>query len=337
MNKCAWVENMMSVETDGWSRACCLEPSIHARISPIKDGIQNAFQSPILLKLRKDLESGFSVDTRPYCGRCEYMENNGQPSMRTSIKQISPERELKLLQFKMSNRCQLTCAHCGPELSSGWAKFNNITPHVLSSFNVTDEFLNELKEILPSLSVLKFTGGEPFLDPNHWKILEGLANVDRRHCELQYITNGLIKPRTELWEGWGRVKCSVSADGFGESYDWFRRGASWSELVECVETLKDHSTLSINFSITPFTFQDYHKAKEFWKFPFSTVPIVYPAHANMFSFPREIADTIPDSQSIPGYQHTTSPGNIEVYKIWANEWDRRWNTIGWAEKLFTWV
>jgi MoaA/NifB/PqqE/SkfB family radical SAM enzyme len=122
--------------------------------------------------------------------------------MRTETRLNHPTRELKILQFKMSNKCQLTCAHCGPDRSSGWAKLLNISPHVINAFEVTDIFLEELVKILPQLEVIKFTGGEPFLDPNHWKILEHLQSYDRSHCTLQYITNGISPARGELWHGW---------------------------------------------------------------------------------------------------------------------------------------
>ena len=172
--KCAWIENMMSIETDGWTRPCCLETSNSARVSPIQDGILNAFNHPRLLDLRDNLKNGYSEQTRHACNRCEQLESRGQPSMRTETYFSSATRELKILQFKMSNKCQLACAHCGPDRSSTWRKLLDIQPRVLDAFEVTDKFLEELVEILPNLEVLKFTGGEPFLDPNHWKILDHL-------------------------------------------------------------------------------------------------------------------------------------------------------------------
>ena len=65
--KCNWIENMISVETDGWTRPCCLETDNAARISNINDGIKIAFNHPKLLKLKEDLKAGFSEDTRYAC------------------------------------------------------------------------------------------------------------------------------------------------------------------------------------------------------------------------------------------------------------------------------
>jgi hypothetical protein len=182
--KCGWINNMMSIETDGWTRPCCLEVGKSARISNISDGITAAFNHHKLIQLQSDLNDGYSPKTRQYCYRCEKLESRNQLSMRVTTPIVPGERQLKTLQFKMSNRCQLACAHCGPDKSSTWAKLNNINPHVIESFTVTDSFLNELKELIPQLDVLKFSGGEPFLDPQHWKILDFLKTCDKSHCRL---------------------------------------------------------------------------------------------------------------------------------------------------------
>lgn len=327
---------MMSIETDGWTRPCCLETGEQAKISPIKDGIINSFNNIKLLDLRENLKSGFNNQTKPYCYRCESLESKNQPSQRTQTKFLSDKRELKLLQFKMSNKCQLTCAHCGPDRSSGWSKLLGITPHIKNAFEVTDVFLEELVKILPQLEVIKFTGGEPFLDPNHWKILEHLSNFNRKHCELHYITNGISPFKPELWEGWKSVKCSISVDGFEETYEWFRRGSNWSELLQNITRLKNITEISINYALTPFTIQDYHKSKNYWNFNFKAFPIVYPDYMSLKRFPFEEIKKIENYQTIP-YSNFASGESITYYKKWAENWDKKWGTPGWAEKIIYWM
>jgi radical SAM protein with 4Fe4S-binding SPASM domain len=333
--KCAWLENMMSIETDGWTRPCCAEPSKDARIAHINNGIQAAWNNSKLLELREELKNGYSKKTRPFCNRCEILESADQPSMRTSTPFATQDRTLKTIQFKMSNKCQLTCAHCGPELSTGWKKFLKITPIASDSFELTDEFLKELGELLPQITCLKFTGGEPFLDPNHWKILEYLQQFDRSHCTLEYITNGISPFRDELWKGWQSVKCSVSADGYGETYEWFRRGSSWEELISGVRDLKEVSDVSINFAMTPYTIQDYHTAKNYWG-RIDTHLIVHPKHASLLYFPMNVLEKLDDYQTIP-YVDGARGSNLYFYKSWAEDWDMKWNTKGWSNRLFWWM
>ncbi len=337
--KCAWLENMISVETDGWTRPCCLETSNHARVFPISQGILKSFNHKKIITLREDLKDGFSEKTRHACYRCENLEIKNQQSMRITTPFLSEKRELKGIQFKMSNKCQLTCAHCGPDRSSGWAKLLNITPHVKKSFEVTDEFLSELEQLLPQLEVIKFTGGEPFLDPDHWKILEFLDSKDKSHCELQYITNGISPFRSELWKGWKEVNCSISVDGFEKSYEWFRRGSDWRQLLDNTAELEKHSTISINYSVTPYTIFDFLKARDFWskKYTFGYFPIIYPEHCNMLKFPRSYIEKLPNYKNIPYTDCCSDDGDINQFRRWAINSDIQWGTLGQSEKLFWWM
>ena len=338
MKKCAWVENIVSIETDGWTRPCCGETSDAARISPIHLGIKTAFNHSKLLTLRENLNStGYTKDTEYACYRCRQVEDAGQESLRNGTKFISEQREIRAIQFKMSNKCQLTCAHCGPNQSSGWRKLLDISPHVINSFEVTDEFLAELVELLPNLDYIKFTGGEPFLDPQHYKILEHLSNYDTSHCKLIYITNGLIKPRLELWQGWKTVECIISVDGYKDTYEWFRRGASWDELLDSVDVIKENSNASINYSITPWTIADYKISVEFWDMKIHANPVVHPRHASLNYFPRHIAEKYWD-KDLPYFNLTTIYlRNLDIYNLWARDWDIKWNTVGQAEELFPWL
>lgn len=337
MKPCAWVDNMISVETDGFTRPCCGETGDAARISHISSGIRSAFNHPKLLELKHNLDTeGYSAKTAHACYRCALLENKNQHSLRTQTRRLSEKRELRAIQFKMSNKCQLTCVHCGPDRSSGWRKLLGITPHVQDAFEVTEEFLAELVELLPDLDHIKFTGGEPFLDPAHYKILEHLANYDRSHCKLVYITNGLIKPRLDLWSGWRDVECSISIEGYDKTYEWFRRGADWRELQDSVAVIKQHSVTSISYSVTPWTIADYQRTVDFWNLPVEPFPVVYPKHSSLHKFPRSIADSYWDPAT-PFFELTIAQGDLAQYKNWALDWDTKWNTPGLAEQLYPWL
>ncbi len=145
--KCAWINNYLVVETDGYTRPCCLETDSNAQISPIKSGIVKSFNSKKLLRLEHDLKNGYSEKTYTYCRRCRFLEEKNQPSMWTEQPFITEQRELKVLQFKLSNKCQLACAHCNPSLSSTWANLLGVSPKVQHALELTDEFVEELKHV----------------------------------------------------------------------------------------------------------------------------------------------------------------------------------------------
>ncbi len=130
---------------------------------------------------------------------------------------------------------------------------------------------------------------------------------------------------------------SVSVDGFEESFEWFRRGASWTELLTYIPRLADHSEVSINYAITPYTLGDYHRSKSFWKYPHSSYPIVFPHYTSLLNFPKSSVEKIPNYDTIPFYNLCAEVGNLNTYKVWSQGWDHKWGTPGWSEKLFPWI
>jgi organic radical activating enzyme len=337
--KCIWIENRISIETDGYTRPCCLETDNLARIDKIDNGILHSFNHSKLLSLRENLKDGYGPLTKRYCHRCEDLETKGQPSLRTISGNAEGPRKLKYIQFKLSNQCQLACVHCASGRSSTWAKLNGESPHVKKAFQITDAFIDELKMLLPDIETLKFSGGEPFLQPEHWKLLEVLKSENRSHCKLEYITNGISPIRPDLWEGWKSIDCSISADGFEDTYEWFRRGSSWSELLSNIKIIEQYSNVSINFAVTPYTVSDYLQSKEFWsdKYHFSEFPVVYPAYCSMLKFPTEYIQQLDRYTEIPFTSGCSPTGDINIFRNWANKIDTMWNTVGKAKQLFWWM
>lgn len=335
---CAWLNDHLLIDNDGYTRPCCGETFEQSKISHISNGILTSFNDKKLIQLRQDLNEGFSEKTRNYCRRCEIAEKNNNDSLRTTTPFISNIREIKKIQFKLSNKCQLACAHCGPNYSSTWAKLNNITPHVISGNIITNEFLKEFEILFPNIDYLKFTGGEPFLDPDHWKLLEYIRKFDKSHCSLEYITNGQTLPKFELWEGFKNINCTVSIDGFNKTYEWFRRGSSWRVLNSNIDMLQKYSKLSISFSMTPYTVQDYFEVKNFYSsFPLYATQIIIPEYCSFSKFPKPVLSELYNFQNIPfAYNNSDDIGDLTVYKNWADKWDTRWNTQGLAKSIFYW-
>jgi hypothetical protein len=124
----------------------------------------------------------------------------------------------------------------------------------------------------------------------------------------------------------------VSADGFEETFEWFRRGAQWEELVYSAAELKNYSDVTINYAITPYTIHSWDSANEFWKYKIGNYLVVYPNTSSLFEFPKHLL-----KETDPFYSSAADVGNIKFYQNWATSWDGRWNTPGWANRLFNWM
>lgn len=336
--KCIYPNNILIIGNDGNTISCPLERG-NVVLGNLSEGIRNTWNNQNYKNFRNNLQS-YLEDPQKVCWQCGLIEKNGGTSLRTETPVLDQSPTLKAIQFKLSNRCQLVCAHCGPLLSSSWGKFLGKKDYI-QQFDISEEILDELCDIVPTLKYIRFTGGEPWMDPMHWKILERLSKVDTKDCELHYITNGLVnKNKIKFWENWKTISIRLSVDGYGDVYNWFRRKADWNELVRSYEILSSmpNTNMIINYSLTPWTVDTIDMTKQFFDTKLDVVPIMDPAHASIASIDKQEYKRLGLShydtyENIIGAR--TKP--IINLKTWATSWDNRWNTNGQAEKLFPWL
>jgi len=103
----------------------------------------------------------------------------------TTIPKDYPTR----LEFEIENTCNLACKTCINYLSSTYKKHYNIVDNYLSPYD--DSFLEQLDEFIPHIEFAQFSGGEPFLIENYYKILEKIAELNS-NCKIHIQTNGLV-------------------------------------------------------------------------------------------------------------------------------------------------
>lgn len=338
MKKCLYPQNVLIIGNEGYTISCPLE-NANVNLEKIEHGLLNAWNSKKYNDFRYNLDS-YLEDKTKICWQCNKLEKAGATSLRTEIPVLSETPDLKAIQFKLSNRCQLVCAHCGPNLSSSWAKTLG-KEDLIKDADLSDAVIEELVDIIPSLNYIRFTGGEPWMDPTHWKIIKRLEKENKGCCELHYITNGLInKKNLELLKSWPKVKIFLSVDGYAETYEWFRRKAVWKDLVLSYGMLKEmpNVQIKINYSITPWTIESLDNCKSFFKEEFLTVPIMSPTYCSLGSLTKEdvqqLGLTIDQKYSnIIG----SNPRPLRSLKSWALSWDMRWKTNNWAQELYPWL
>ncbi|MEZ5182496.1 MAG: radical SAM protein [Acidimicrobiales bacterium] len=102
-----------------------------------------------------------------------------------------------MLDFALSNRCNLACTMCNGGLSSTIRQRREGRPALPLAYD--DRFFAELDELLPTARRLQFKGGEPFLTPENERIWARLGELggDR---EVSITTNGTVwNERVERW------------------------------------------------------------------------------------------------------------------------------------------
>jgi MoaA/NifB/PqqE/SkfB family radical SAM enzyme len=171
--------------------------------------------------------------------------------------------EIPTIEIKMNNLCNLKCRMCNPMDSTSWNDWQEVEGHYkkednflvqkiidlnlqkkpfLDSFVDTDNWWASFKKLLPYFRRVEFAGGEPLMDPTHYKILDMLA-LYGNNIEIKYATNltMLGKNNRTVWQYWPKFKSvavNVSIDGISDSYEYVRGNASWAELINNIKQIQ---------------------------------------------------------------------------------------------------
>jgi MoaA/NifB/PqqE/SkfB family radical SAM enzyme len=190
-----------------------------------------------------------------------------------ALENLHPEMtmpfEIPTIELKLNNLCNLKCRMCHPMDSTAWNDWSEVKefykkesnimyaiveehdlenkPH-LDKFQDSPEWWASLEKLLPHFRRVEFAGGEPLMDPQHYRILDMLAPYGHQ-IEIKYATNlsMLGKSNRTVWEYWPKFKSvavNVSIDGVGNSYEYIRGNASWSELVNNIRQIQTIPNIS---------------------------------------------------------------------------------------------
>ncbi len=177
--------------------------------------------------------------------------------------------EIPTMELKLNNLCNLKCRMCHPMDSTSWNDWDQVEEFYIKENNIMVKFINDfnlkekphldkfednpnwwasLEKNLPYFRRVEFAGGEPLMDPQHYRILEMLAPYGKE-IEIKYATNltTLGKSNRTIWEYWPQfrsVAVNVSIDGIGLSYEYIRGNASWAELVNNIKQIQQISNIS---------------------------------------------------------------------------------------------
>jgi len=256
----------VSIETSpiGTARPCCLakdeiiyhdEQGIEQKYNLKEHTLEEIYHSRYMQLLRRDFLYGQKPAT---CQRCWDEEAAGRISKRINSKiklkehydsvdfnDLNPN-SLWFIDLKLGNICNLKCRICGSWSSSKWAneeidyvQIVDRKQHLAYKYlqdgawpRENPQFWNNLKTLLPNIKYLEFTGGEPFLIEQHFKLLEAAVNSnDSKHIEIHYNTNATVFPdAAEIWNYFKHVEIAFSIDNVDKRFEYERYGAKWDHV-----------------------------------------------------------------------------------------------------------
>ncbi len=171
--------------------------------------------------------------------RCRVCERNIRnqlflnPLARAYDNDYSLERYPKIMEFELSNQCNLECVMCNGRLSSSIRKNRDQLSPYTSPYN--QSFVEQLGEFLPHLKEARFNGGEPFLQPICWEIWNKIA-IENPEIEITVATNGTVwSSKVEEILNRAKFRINLSLDGFSsETYESIRKNAKFHRVMENV-------------------------------------------------------------------------------------------------------
>lgn len=172
--------------------------------------------------------------------------------------------EFPTMEIKINNLCNLKCRMCNPLDSTQWKdweevelfykKENNFLVHTIKdlvdtpgkyigAFDNTDNWWSSFEKLLPYFRRVEFAGGEPLMDPQHYRILDMLKPYGKQ-IELKYATNGttlgINKSRTihNYWPYFKSIAVNISIDGIHEVYNHIRGNSNFDQVVANIKEIK---------------------------------------------------------------------------------------------------
>ena len=271
-------------------------------------------------KLRQKFKNG----ERPSgCQSCWQEEDAGKTSkrqnsiykMKKSLTNWSPNSEptLQFIDFKLGNVCNLKCRICGSWSSSKWAQEElDYGENPVAMKNLREggwpkknpKFFEDLKEDLKYVEYFEFTGGEPFMIKDHFKILMHCVEKGyAKNIDIHYNTNGTQLPPQEIFDLWSyfkHVEVAFSIDDVGEPFEYQRHPANWREVNQNLVKFKERRTSNMDFQVctTVSIFNVFNWAKiALWvaqyqpKF-FYVNTLFDPDYFNVQTLPKQVKDIV---------------------------------------------
>lgn len=241
--------------------------------------LESWFNGPEMSQLRQDMLEGRRNDL---CTRCWQDEDRSGHSIRTRMNEkfahvANGPPSIKYLDLKLTNQCNLQCMMCSPQDSNriGDEAQQMIQQGLPVPINYADgptqtliksPSIDEINQLLPNIKVLKFTGGEPSIQPEVLTVLDtAISKGYSKQIELNLTTNA-TKFNTRLLDKlvqFNTVKLNISVDGYGGVYDYIRYPFKWSKWLERIDEIKQYD-IKCSYTAVPqlLNIENLHKLQQ---------------------------------------------------------------------------
>ncbi|MDY0314797.1 MAG: radical SAM protein [Bacteroidales bacterium] len=234
-----------------------------------KNSIKDIWFSGSINEIRKQHST---CDLSISCGFCENLLNSA--SYKTALINkyehyaFSKSKYPKIMEFELSNKCNLACIMCDANLSSSIEKKekNEITENKFYK----EKFFEELKEFIPHLQLAEFTGGDPFMIEEYYRIWDMIVELNPK-CKILITTNAnTMNPRIEeLMNKHKNLNFNISIDSLEkENYEKIRVNGNFDYAIKNIQKFINYckkNKTHLNILVCPLS-KNAHELGDFVNF-----------------------------------------------------------------------
>ena len=159
----------------------------------------------------------------------------------------------KVMEFEISNVCNLECTMCYGYFSSSIRKNREHLPPLKSPYN--GAFVEQLKAFIPHLTEARFLGGEPFLIKTHYHIWDLIIQLNP-NIKVSITTNGtILNDRVKDVLEKLNAHMIISIDSLDpKNYERIRVGARFDQVMENIKYFRDYvkrKNMNMMFAVCP--------------------------------------------------------------------------------------
>ena len=157
--------------------------------------------------------------------------------------------EMRYIDIRFSNLCNLKCRMCSPVFSSKIAAESGCKPAIK---RIPSNMLEEVYNYLEICEEIYFAGGEPLIIDEHYLILEKLIELGVKP-RIRYNSNiTKLKHKhwdiLELWNKFDDIYIQASIDGYKDEITYIRHPAKYENVINTA--LKYNTVSSVRLDIT---------------------------------------------------------------------------------------
>ena len=185
-----------------------------------------------------------------------YSYFNSDYASRLTSEDGSIPMDLRFVELRLGNVCNIRCRTCNPASSSRWVKDYKQIVDSLDFVNdgyswldhkhdfqwpEDENFYDDLYNCAPNMEVLYINGGEPTLIKAHWKYLHRLVDSGRsKNIILWYNINmtNLPEEAMPLWEQFKETRICPSIDDLKHRNEYIRYPTNWDDVIKNLDSVK---------------------------------------------------------------------------------------------------